>query len=829
MKHLLLLFSIFMLCAYALPAQTILTQDGKAQMPIVVSRTADADTREQATTLAKYLEHISGAKFEIKEGSADAGLALGTAAEFPAFKDQFRYTSETREDYLLRSHAGGVHLIAAGKLGVRHATWDLLYRLGYRAFFPSANWEIIPHEPNLKIAVDAHEHPDFLFRRIWPGSGSWPGNVDRWNRWDEINRMEGGVVVNTNHSWNLIATIYKDEFDRHPEYFALVDGKRQADAAHKKFCISNPGLRDLIGRYALDFFEKNPTAETVSIDPSDFGGWCQCELCKAIGTPSDRQVVLANQTVKTVRAKHPGKYVAFYAYYDHSPPPSVQLEPGIIVSVTTAYIRGGLSFEGQVKGWREKGAEIGTRDYMSVNIWDFDLPNEGKAAQLDGMPGSLANYHKLGTRFYIAESSDSWGPHGLGYYFASRILWDVDEAGKVDQLFTDFLDKAFPGAQQPMREFYQLLTSIEYTNGLSFNRDYIGRLYQQLDLAWKATSDFGVRARLSDLTGYVHHLENYLVYRQATDDGTRQNAFETLMRHAYRIRESQMIHGSYYYRKNFHQNLIKFPADVSLKSPAEKDPWKNVPTFTQADAARMIAEGVAVNPVQNQPWKVTLAAPISQTAPAAPLRLRGKQTMLLHALQDGDIRIEPKMLESAGQFFLTESYSVTELDGKLVQKGVLQHEKSLMVVAKAGQSFLFHVFSGVNDFTFENAAVAYRTDIYRPMIPPGYESLFFFRRAGTFYVSIAPRVEKWSLQLLTQAPGETAQVTVTDPQGVQQAQFSTVKEPIERIELKGIPGFWKVEFDEAETGAFYKVFLSLGAEVSPWVSADPRYPLIVTK
>jgi len=301
------------------------------------------------------------------------------------------------------------------------------------------------------------------------------------------------------------------------------------------------------------------------------------------------------------------------------------------------------------------------------------------------------------------------------------------------------------------------------------------------------------------------------------------------MRHAYRIRESQMIHGSYYYRKNFHQNLVKLPAGVGLQSPVEKDPWKNVPAFTPADAARMIAEGVAANPVQTRPWKVTLAPPISQTAPTALLRLRGKQTMLLHALQDGEIRIEPKMLETAGQFYLTDTYSVTDLDGKLLQKGVLQHEKPLTVSAKKGQSFLFHVFSGVNDFTFDNAAVAYRTDIYRPMLPPGYESLFFFRRGGSFYVSVAPGVEKWSLQLVTQAPGETAQVIVTDPLGVQQAQFSTAKEPVERVELKGAPGFWKVDFDKAETGALYKVFLSVGGEVSPWVSADSRYPLIVTK
>ncbi len=27
-----------------------------------------------------------------------------------------------------------------------------------------------------------------------------------------------------------------------------------------------------------------------------------------------------------------------------------------------------------------------------------------------------------------AESSDNWGPNGLGYYPAARMLWDVDEA-----------------------------------------------------------------------------------------------------------------------------------------------------------------------------------------------------------------------------------------------------------------------------------------------------------------------------------------------------------------------------------------------------------------
>lgn len=309
-------------------AQTVLANDGKALMPITISSNVNSQTRELTATLSEYLQKISGATFVVKSGDRSEGIVVGTAQEFPAFAKRFDLTNpDTQEDYLIQSHDGGVYLIGATPLAVNHAVWDFLYRLGYRAFFPSPHWEIIPHHPNLAIDVDVFEHPSFLFRRIFCGSGSWPGNMERWQQWNQKNRMEGSIVVNTTHSWNQIYKKSQPEFDKHPEYFALVDGKRQTEVAHKKFCLSNNGLRQLIVQYALKYFQENPQENSVSIDPSDFGGWCQCDLCKAIGTPSDQMVVLANQVIDAVRAKYSGKYVAFYAYYDHSPPPSIRCIP----------------------------------------------------------------------------------------------------------------------------------------------------------------------------------------------------------------------------------------------------------------------------------------------------------------------------------------------------------------------------------------------------------------------------------------------------------------------------------------------------------------------
>src|SRR5690606_13485806 len=124
--------------------------------------------------------------------------------------------------------------------------WDLLHRVGYRHFFPSKSWEIVPSTPSLSIAVDVKEHPAYLARRLWYGFGSWKENRDDKAAWDLHNRMATSLDIKSGHAYDTIHKANKAEFEKHPEYIV---------SQHPvKFCVSNPGLRKLVVDYALRYF-----------------------------------------------------------------------------------------------------------------------------------------------------------------------------------------------------------------------------------------------------------------------------------------------------------------------------------------------------------------------------------------------------------------------------------------------------------------------------------------------------------------------------------------------------------------------------------------------
>jgi hypothetical protein len=522
----------------AAPAGSIrLTSQGRALLPIVVSDTASTRVRAAANTLAQYLGKISGAAFEVRTGDGTAGIAVGTADDFPQLtvaKPLLEPASTRREDYLLRSHDGGMYLIGTTDLAVEDAVWDFLYRLGYRRFFPGEHWEIVPHTPDLTTAIDAVEHPAYYARRIWYGFGTWPENQAADAVWNACNRANNGIELNTGHAYDQIIHVNEKAFKEHPEYLGLLKGERKSS----KFCISNPGLRQLVVDYALHYFEQHPEADSVSVDPSDGGGWCECPECAKLGSVSDRAVFLANTVAEAVTARYPDKYVGMYAYNEHSPPPHIRVHPHVIISVATSFIRGGYTVDQLIAGWQKQGATIGIREYYSVVTWDRNMPASARSANFDYLETTIPKFHAAGARFLSAESSENWGPNGLGYYIASRLLWNVNDAAYIDALVQDFLERSFGPAKQPMAEFYTLLRPNPNT---PLSDDYIGRLYRALAAARQLTTDPAIRVRLDDLVLYTRYVDLYHTYADATG-ADRQAAFEALIRHTYRIRRTMMVH-----------------------------------------------------------------------------------------------------------------------------------------------------------------------------------------------------------------------------------------------------------------------------------------------
>ncbi len=567
-----------------------LTADGKALLPVVVSGEASQRVRQAARTLADYLQRISGAKFEVVRGDGTSGIAVGVAAHFPALPSSALWKDKSatqNEDYLLHSHAGGLHVLGASELAVEHAVWDVLDRLGYRQFFPGATWEVVPSRANLDLAVEAREHPSYSARRIWYGSGPGKWAVRPYAEWCARNRATSGIVLNTGHSYDGILARHKAEFAKHPEYLGLRNGQRTSS----KFCISNPDLRKLVIDDALAQFQKDPELQSVSVDPSDGGGWCACEKCKAMGSVSDRAVTLANAVAAAVEAKYPGqKYVGMYAYSEHSPPPSIRVHPRVIISVATGFIRGDYTVDDLLDGWRRQGATLGIREYYSVHPWDRDLPGRARGANLAYLKTTLPHFHDQGARFLSAESSDNWGCNGLGYYLAARMLWDVDAAKRIDALTADFLEKAFGPAQGPMAEFYRLLDG---ANRPLLSDHLLGRMYRLLAEARKRTDDPKIQARLRDLVLYTRYVECWLDYTVAAGP-QRQKAFETMVRHAYRIRSTMMIHTRGLVRDLPRRDkLVKLPIEAGANVPENKNPWLSDVPFSREEVDGIVSAGIA--------------------------------------------------------------------------------------------------------------------------------------------------------------------------------------------------------------------------------------------
>jgi hypothetical protein len=656
-----------------------LAEEGKAPLAIVTASGASADTMSAAAELKTMLERITGGAFVIEPSAEPKGIVVGTVEDWPGLLEPRRGITE-REHYRLLTEADRLLLIGQTPQAVGHAVWDLLHRIGVRQFFPGDSWEVVPRRPTLSVEVDVMEEPDYHARRIWFGFGALDERKAAYDQWCRRNRATSGITLNTGHAYEGILQRHAKVFAQHPEYLALVAGKRQKP----KFCTANADLRRLVVADALEQLAKNPETDSVTCDPSDGGGWCECAQCAQIGTPSDRALLLANEVAEAVQARHPGRFVGMYAYNEHSPPPSIEAHPQVIISVATGFIRGGYTIGQLLSGWQAKAKTLGIREYYSVNTWDRDLPGAARGSNLEYLRTTLPHFHRSGARFLSAESSDNFGPNGLGYYLATRILWDVGEAGRMDALVADFLDKAFGPARAPMAKFYALLDG---TKRQALSDDLIGRMYRLLQEARGLSGDEAISRRLDDLTLYARYTELYHDYASA-QGSARQAAFEAVMTHAWRMRETGMVHTKALLRDlPARDRTVTAPEAATLNNAKAAHPWKVDQPFTAGEIETVTRAGIA----NRKLLSFTPVSFSSRLVPAASLQLpevpRGNAGLYLRGVRD----FWTWVAQAPGQIALTakggviytdrgpvrmELYPVAEPEGKAVASAEIPPDKA---------------------------------------------------------------------------------------------------------------------------------------------------------
>ena len=571
----------------------------------VIERPSDLalKTQEAVADLSQILRQMTGSEFAETDQASRASIRLIRAeASDPAL------SKLGREAFRIHSTSESPHLTITGNtdLALQQGIYFYLEKLGCRWLLPNDRWEEIPKRDSIRLEIDRVEEPDFRIRDFF-GTGGFGGKLPldpnlelqaRWAKWKARNRLGGDIRLG-GHAGEAFNVAYREILEAHPEYLAEIDGKRQEWGQITKLCHANPELRQLWVKDRLEKFiqvydrdPESPGSLSVSVEPADGGGHCECADCLKIGTVSDRVFDLANEVARAIGKEYPGRYVNLYAYNEHALVPKFDLEPNVFVLVAPyAFQRTGLPGNELVKAWGPKANSLGIYDYWAIPDWANCLPAFSYSRQA---PTKIRFWNENGVNAFLGESSYSSGNVGPVWYLASRLLWDVEtnESTVMDEFFS-----AFGPSAPPMRRMLE-----RWARDFSLTEHELALSFRDIDEAFSLAQTEKFRTRVQDFAFYIHYLRLWHEYQTAKPRSSdRAKTARTLVKYLWRIYPTAMVHS---YRMHQLVCLRYEREDTGLQEEwplknADHANWKSIKPISPEEISQLIASGKkAFTPLQ---------------------------------------------------------------------------------------------------------------------------------------------------------------------------------------------------------------------------------------
>ena len=446
------------------------------ELNIVIPEESNEHERAAAAELHHYLKRISGAD------AGTVGTKIAVVQEHSGLTGNTVYVGRTEvadslgigtpetpeaESFVIKRVDNGIVIKGADGMGTRFGAYHFLETLcGVRWFWPGVLGEDIPENIGLAVGdIDISEKPDFRTRSM--------GKLHT-TLWGMRNKLGGSLEMVGTHSFGQM--VPPDEHGpSHPEYFALVNGKRTWENFNGKhgcqLCTTNSEVINLSIKYVRNFFDTHPEHIIYNISPNDGGGFCECPKCMDLthgqkishrgqeGTCASGPIfTFANQIGDAVAETHPGHMIGILAYHAYIDIPKIEnfkLNDNVVLELCLQCDLDHIdSWKDQtvslLEDWSGKARRKAIYEYY---IWrgNANLPRELYSV----IPDSIRRYHANGAVIFRTQASSDFTCSGLDYYLASKLLWDVRT--DTDALLEDYMTRAFGAAALPMKRYHQLL------------------------------------------------------------------------------------------------------------------------------------------------------------------------------------------------------------------------------------------------------------------------------------------------------------------------------------------------------------------------------------
>lgn len=470
-----------------------LVEEGRPLATIVLPASPDAWTKVAATWLRDYVERATGATLPIvNEGSATAGVIISIghtdlAAKAKVTPDDWKWDTArmvVRDDVLFLIGRDEVPLEQSQK--VEPAVGEALFQVdesrapgargtckavvsfledqcGVRWFLPVPDGEWVPKQPTLSVPrnLDRTVVPVFAYSvgRDLYGVATPASFANNFRSAIRI-RSYGG---HSYYSWVPAEKYFKD----HPEYFALINGKRTAEGNH--LCSSNPEVREILIRKIRAEFDAG--YDWVQLGQEDNYARCECEQCESLDryrgemppdwyemydqagferlrkSPCERLLLLHKAVADAALESHPDKTVHLLVYRQ-TLVPSQRFDgfgPNVVGEMCNINPQAIIPWNGKV------------RAYTAYLYW-FDV-TLGLGMGLHTTPRQAAariRYLRDGNFVGIYQIPETnWGLMGPVYWTIAKTMGHPDL--DPDQLVEEYCRGVFEEAAPAMLQFFKLL------------------------------------------------------------------------------------------------------------------------------------------------------------------------------------------------------------------------------------------------------------------------------------------------------------------------------------------------------------------------------------
>ena len=452
------------------------------------------------------------------------------------------------DGFLIKTLDEDILITGKTSRGTLYGVYEFLRRfVGFRAF--TKDVEKVDTLSELVIPeIYISEKPDFEYRDAYfrfAIDGAFCAKNRLNTTLGDISAEKGGnfKFFNCHHSFHDLVPP-GEYFEEHPEYFALVDGKRNEE----QLCLSHPDVLEIALARVERWITEHPECKVFSVAQNDNQSYCQCDACRTDyekeGSPAGNIIPFVNKIAERIEKKHPDVLIHTFAYqYSRVAPKHARPRQNVIVRLCNIECEWGDPLETVAASSPDsKSAEFlkNVREWSEIcdrlYVWDYAVDFSNYLQMFPNffsMAENIRYYKRYGVKGVLQQGNFSYGGGAalddLKAYLISHLLWNAE--ADVQTLIDEFCDGVYGKGAPYIKEYISVIcnavkgkrmTLYDYPDAAYLSDELLERCDALFVKAEQAAENETIRKRIER----EHLSVQYLQTVRLADDEERSRAVD---------------------------------------------------------------------------------------------------------------------------------------------------------------------------------------------------------------------------------------------------------------------------------------------------------------